>query len=378
MTRKLYYEDSALTEFHAAVTGCTEAKGGYAVTLDQTAFYPEGGGQPWDLGKLGDANVLQVTEAGEDVVHLCDKPLTPGATVKGQVDWARRLDLMQQHTGEHILSGLICGKYGVSNVGFHVGAQVMEIDFSGPVPAEDLYLLELAANSAIWQDLQVQCTYPENLQELEYRSKKALEGPVRIVEIPGFDRCACCGVHVKHTGQVGIIKILSMVKFHQGVRLELVCGKRAFDYLAAVSEQNKQISGLLSAKPLETAQATKRLADQLAAEKFRAAGLEKKLFDTIAQSYVNQGLALHFEDSLTTASVRELADRIGKVSRTAIVCSGTDEAGYSICIIGASAKELGAAAANALNGRGGGKPEAFQGSLKATRSQIETHFSVNN
>lgn len=377
MTRKLYYEDSGLLDFEARVAACRQVKGGFAVTLDQTAFYPEGGGQPWDLGTLNDTNVLQVTEDGEEVIHLCSKELPVGATVAGHVDGVRRLDLMQQHTGEHILSGLICSRYGVSNVGFHVGAQVMEIDFSGPVPAEDLYELELAANSAIWQDLPVLCTYPEDLQQLQYRSKKALEGPVRIVEIPGFDRCACCGVHVKRTGQVGVIKILSMVKFHQGVRLELVCGKRAFDYLAAVSEQNKQISGLLSAKPLETAQAAKRLCDQLAAEKFRAAGLEKKLFDTVVKSYVNQTVVLHFEEGLAPAAVRELADRMGKVCRTAIVCSGTDETGYSICIIGENAKELGAAAAAALNGRGGGKPEAFQGSLKTTRSQIEAHFSID-
>ena len=376
MTRKLYYEDSALLSFTAQVTGCAEVKGGYAVTLDQTAFYPEGGGQPWDLGTLGNANVLQVTEEGDRVIHLCDKPLS--GQVQGQVDGDRRLDLMQQHTGEHILSGLICSRYGVSNVGFHVGAQVMEIDFSGPVPAEDLFRLELAANEAIWKDLEVRCYYPENLDQLEYRSKKALEGPVRIVEVPGFDRCACCGVHVKHTGQVGIIKILSMVKFHQGVRLELVCGKRAFEYLCRVNEQNKQISGLLSAKPLETAGAAKRLADQLASEKYRAAGLEKQLFREISKSYVNLNVALHFEDGLTPAAVRELADQISKVCNTAVVCSGSDETGYSICIIGQNAKALGAAAANALNGRGGGKRSAFQGSLKCTRRQIEAHFSIDS
>ena len=375
MTRKLYYEDSALLCFTACVESCEAVKGGFQVILDQTAFYPEGGGQPWDLGTLGSVRVLQVTEDGDRVVHLCDGPLDPGSQVTGRIDGARRLDLMQQHTGEHILSGLICSRYNVSNVGFHVGAQVMEIDFSGPVPQQGLQQLEQEANEAIWADLPVNCTWPENLAQLEYRSKKALEGPVRIVEVPGYDRCACCGVHVKHTGQVGVIKILSMVKFHQGVRLELVCGKRAFDYLAAVSEQNRQISGLLSAKPLETAAAVKRLGEQVASEKFRAAGLEKKLYDSIAKNYVNQETVLHMEHGLTPAGVRELADRIGKVCQTAIVCSGTDEAGYSICIIGKNAKNLGSAAVTSLNGRGGGKPEAFQGSLKTTLAQIQAYFA---
>lgn len=368
MTRKLYYEDSALLQFEAVVTGCSAVKGGYEITLDQTAFYPEGGGQPWDTGKLGGASVLQVTEANDKVLHLCDRPLTTGETVCGFVDGQRRLDLMQQHSGEHILSGIICSKYGASNVGFHVGAQIMEIDFDRPIPPEDLPELEKTANEAIWQNLPVQCGYPEDPGN--YRSKKELEGPVRIVEVPGYDRCACCGVHVKYTGQIGLIKIVSMVKFHQGVRLELLCGKRAYEYVAAATEQNRQISGLLSAKPLDTAAAAKRLTEQLAAEKFRAAGLEKRLFETVAKSYVNQERVLRFEEGLQPVGVRELADQIGKVCKTAVVCSGSNESGYSICIIGQGAKELGEKAAAALNGRGGGKPEAFQGSLKADHDEI--------
>ena len=368
MTRKLYYEDSDLLQFSATVTGCTPVKDGYEITLDQTAFYPEGGGQPWDTGKLGEASVLQVTEQDEEVLHLCDQPLAVGTQLSGIVNAERRLDLMQQHSGEHILSGIICGKYGVSNVGFHVGAHIMEIDFSGPIPAENLPELEKTANEAIWKNLPVICSYPKQLGD--YRSKKELDGPVRIVEVPGYDRCACCGVHVKYTGQIGLIKIVSMVKFHQGVRLELLCGKRAYDYVAATTEQNRQISGLLSAKPLETAAAAKRLTEQLAAEKFRAAGLEKLLFESIAKSYVNQTLVLHFQEGLAPVGVRELADQIAKVAQTAVVCSGSDEGGYSICIIGKNAKELGTKMAAALNGRGGGKPEAFQGSLKATREEI--------
>ena len=371
MTRKLYYEDSDLLQFNAVVTGCAEAKGGYEVTLDQTAFYPEGGGQPWDTGCLDNAAVLQVTEQGEEVVHLCDQPLTVGKTVCGTVNGDRRLDLMQQHSGEHILSGIICSKYGASNVGFHGGAHIMEIDFDRPIPAEDLPGLELSANEAIWKDLPIFCSYPENPGN--YRSKKELSGPVRIVEIPGYDRCACCGVHVKHAGQIGLIKIVSMVKFRQGVRLELLCGKRAYDYVAAVAEQNKQISALLSAKPLETAAAAKRLTEQLSAEKFRSAGLEKQLFASIAASYTNRERVLHFQDGLTPAGVRELADIIGRVAETAVVCTFLEN-GCSICIIGKNAKELGAKAAAALNGRGGGKPEAFQGNMQADQEQIAAFF----
>ena len=244
MTRKLYYEDCNLTEFTARVTACEEAKGGFRVTLDATAFYPEGGGQPWDLGTLGEANVLEVWEEGEEVIHLCDRPLHVGETVTGVIDWNRRFDLMQQHTGEHILSGVIHAKYGYHNVGFHMGADVITIDFDGLIPTEDLKELEDTVNAAIWQDLAVKCWYPspEELPQVGYRTKKALPWPVRIVEVPGYDKCACCGVHTATTGQVGLVKIFSSMKFHGGSRLEMACGKRAMDLLTAVFDQNRLVS----------------------------------------------------------------------------------------------------------------------------------------
>ena len=378
--RKLYYEDPHLQSFTATVTGCTQTEKGWLVELDATAFYPEGGGQACDLGTLGDARVLDVREKGEQVLHLCDKALEVGMQVEGRIDWARRFDLMQQHTGEHIVSGLINARYGYHNVGFHVGKSGMEIDFDGPIPAEDIPELELAANRAVWQNLPIRCWYPspEELPGVTYRTKKALPWPVRVVQIPGVDSCACCGVHTAFTGEVGIIKILSCVKFHQGVRLELVCGQRGYAYLAGIFDQNRLVSQLLSAKMPETAAAAKRMADQLAAEKFRAAGLEKQLFRFIAESYVNCKEAVHFEPSLSPGSVRELADAIAdRCSGVAAVFSGTDEAGYSVCLIckTGDVKELGTAMAKALNGRGGGKPGSWQGSLKATRSQIEEFFN---
>jgi len=380
MTRKLYYEDSHLRQFDAVVTGCEETKEGYLITLDATAFYPEGGGQACDLGKLGSANVLDVREDGEEVIHLCDAPLTVGQQVQGVIDWQRRFDQMQQHSGEHILSGLIHKAFGYHNVGFHVGKEAMEVDFDGPIPAEDLAQLELQANEAIWQDLQLKCWYPEQeeLPQIPYRSKKEIPWPVRIVEVPGYDTCACCGVHVKYSGEIGMIKILSCIKFHQGVRLEMLCGKRAFDYMCAVYDQNRQVSQLLSAKRLETGSAAGQLTQQLSREKFRSAALEKRLFTGIAKSYVNHIDVVHFEDGLTPGSVRELADAIAEVcGGVAAVFSGNDMDGYSVCMISKTGdvRELGKAMNEALNGRGGGKPGAFQGSVKATRTQIESFFA---
>ena len=215
MTGKLYYEDCHRKAFTATVTDCQESKKGFWVTLDETAFYPEGGGQACDTGTLGEAKVLETREEGEEIRHLCDRPIPVGAQVEGRIDWARRFDLMQQHTGEHIVSGIVHKMFGSHNVGFHMGADAVTIDFDTPIPQEALAEIEEKANQAVYENLPVRCWYPspEELSQVQYRTKKALPWPVRIVEIPGYDSCACCGVHVKHTGQIGLIKIVSCVKF---------------------------------------------------------------------------------------------------------------------------------------------------------------------
>ena len=376
-TRKLYYEDCLLDTFCATVTGCQPEKNGWLVTLDATAFYPEGGGQPCDLGTLDGIPVLDVKEREETVIHLCAQPLAVGQQVTGQIDWARRLDLMQQHSGEHIVSGIIHRMFGYHNVGFHIGADVMTIDFDGPITMQELTQIERQANEAVWQNLPVRCGYPtqEELPTVAYRSKKALPWPVRIVEIPGADTCACCGVHVAYTGQIGVIKLLSCVKFHQGVRIEMVCGGRALQLLNAVFEQNRQVSQTFSAKILETADAARRVNEQLAAEKFRSSSLQQQVFRHVAASYENAGNVLHFADSLTPGAVRELADTIARVcGGTAAVLSGSDADGYSFCLIGPDANTFGAGLVQNLRARGGGKPGSFQGNLQATRKQIEAFF----
>ena len=375
-TLKLYYEDCHMQTFSANVLSCTQNEKGWQVVLDATAFYPEGGGQACDLGSLNDARVLDVQEQGEQIVHLCDKPLT--GTVLGQIDWVRRFDLMQQHSGEHILSGLIHEKFGYHNVGFHIGTDMMEVDFDGPITWEELTELEEKANRAVWKNLPIRCSYPapEVLPTIPYRSKKALEHPVRIVEVPGYDICACCGVHTAFTGEVGIIKVVSCVKFHQGVRIQMLCGNRAYRYLCQVQEQNRQVSQLFSAKPLETGAAASQFQQQLANEKFRTTSLQKRLFAAIAAGYAGKGRVIHFEEELTAAGVRELTDKIAALcGDTAAVLSGTDETGYNVCILGVNAKELGAALTAAFPGRGGGKPGTFQGSVQATKTQLLAFFA---
>ena len=379
-TRKLYYEDCHLKTFTAKVISCAETLKGYAVTLDATAFYPEGGGQACDLGTLGGVRVLDVRESGEEVVHLCENKLEVGAVVEGFIDWNRRFDQMQQHTGEHILSGLINAAFGYHNVGFHVGKEFMEVDFSGPMTWEQAMELEAKANAAIWANLPIKSWYPseEELPNVAYRTKKALPWPVRIVEVPGFDRCACCGVHVAHTGEVGLIKILSVAKFHDGVRLGMLCGKRAYDYLSKIFEENRKVSQAFSAKMPETGMAAVRMNEALSAEKFRSSALEKRLFAFLAEQYRGKGDVAHLEEGLSPAGVRDLADAIAAVcGGRAVVLSGSD-GNFSVCILhpGGDVKDFADAMKQALNGRGGGKPGTFQGTLNTTKAQIKEFFKM--
>ena len=376
-TRKIYYENCMLREFNARVLDCREENGRYRVLLDATAFYPEGGGQACDIGALADARVLDVQELEGEIVHFCDRPLTVGAEVAGVIDWQRRFDLMQQHTGEHIVSGIVNRKFGYHNVGFHMGSDVVTIDFDGELSLEELHKIEEEANRVVWEDLPVNCVVPseEDLPHIPYRTKRALPWPVRIVSVPGVDSCACCGVHVKTTGQVGLIKLYSCVKFHQGVRIEMSCGQRAYNYVNQILEQNRRISHLLSAKMPETAQAVEALQKSLQEEKFRSVALQNRLFDAIAESYRHIAFPLHFEDALSGGALRELAERIEKICGGAIVCAGNDESGYTVCVVGEDARGVGTRAAQALCGRGGGKQYAWQGQFRATRAQIEAYFS---
>ena len=219
--RTLYYEDCHLSRFTARVTVCQQAQKGWEIQLDATAFYPEGGGQAADTGTLGGVPVTHVREKDGKIFHLCAAPLEVGAQVEGILDYAGRFDRMQQHSGEHIVSGLIHSRWGWHNTGFHMGSDVITIDFDGVIPAQELPSLEAAANEAVWRNIPLKIWTPseQELPNVRYRTKRALPWPVRIVEVPGFDTCACCGVHVASTGEIGLIKLFSAIPFRGGTRM---------------------------------------------------------------------------------------------------------------------------------------------------------------
>lgn len=379
-TRKLYYEDPHLRTFSAKVLSCQEGPKGYAVILDATAFYPEGGGQAADTGTLGSVKVLDTREQGEQVVHTCDGPLTPGETVEGHIDYALRFRRMQQHSGEHIVSGIINRRWGYHNVGFHMGAESTTIDFDGVIPQETLPELEAEANAAVWANipLRVWIPTPEELPEVHYRTKRALPWPVRIVEVPGYDTCACCGTHVSATGEIGIIKLFSAVNFRGGTRMEMACGKLAYDILSAAYEQNKLVSQAFSARMMETGAAAQRMNELLEQQKYRVIGLERQIFDEIAAGYAGKGNVLHFAQDLDGNALRELTDRIAEKSggRAAVFC-GSDEEGYAYCLAvrEGDLRVFGKEMTAALNGRGGGKPKFQQGRVGANKVTIQAFFN---
>ena len=378
-TVKLYYENAFLQDFTAVVESCGAVKGGFAVVLDRTAFYPEGGGQPADHGTLGDARVLDVHEKDGVVTHLCDHELPVGAEVSGHIDWARRFDHMQQHSGEHIVSGMLCSAFHCDNVGFHLGADTVTIDYTADISWEQVQDIERRANRYIWENHPIHIWYPspEELSALPYRSKKALEGPVRLTEFPGADLCACCGTHVAASGQVGLVKFVGWQKFRDGVRLELLCGRRAADYLSRCWEQSRAAGQTLSVKPTALAPAVSRLQSELTALKEKAARLEEQSFVHTAAQYEGAGNVLLITGPLEGDGVRRLCDAVAKsAGGRCAVFSGTDGSYRYAVISPEDVPPLVKAMNQSLSGRGGGRNGFAQGSAACTAEAIRAFFAA--
>ena len=378
-TEKLYYADPFLKTFTATVLDCQPGKNGFVVTLDRTAFYPEGGGQPTDQGTLDGAAVTDVHEKNGVVLHNVDSAVEIGKTVTGVIDWARRFDHMQQHSGEHICSGLICGRCHCDNVGFHMGTDMVTIDFNADIPWEELLEIEAQANQYIYEDhpIDIQFHRGAELDAIDYRSKKPLEGDVRIVAFPGADCCACCGTHVLRSGQVGLVKFLSVQKFREGVRIELLCGKRALNYLSRTWEQAKTIGQRLSVKPVDAAAAVERLEHELSAAKLRCSQLEESVFAAIAQEQAGKGNVLLFQSPMKPDSVRKLADAAAKTCGGLAAVFAGEGIHYAYALGRADGQDISAqvkAMNAALHGRGGGRNGFAQGSVEAERSAIEAFF----
>lgn len=384
MTEKLYYKDSHLFTFDAVVVDCREEKKGWSVVLDRTAFFPEGGGQLADTGTLGGVRVTDVHERGGVIRHYTDAPLTIGETVRGELDREQRLRRMQNHSGEHILSGLVHNACGYDNVGFHMGAECMIIDFSGELSWEQLMELETRANEVVRQNLPLHIWFPNEaeLHALEYRSKLELTENVRIVEIPGVDRCACCAPHVERTGEVGVIKILDSQRHRGGQRVNVICGLDALEDYRARQDSVTEISRALSAKRGEVTAAVQRVLNEQQSMKERCDALSLALIRYMADAEGERdGNIVLFSDVLGEIAQRELVNLLmPKAGGFAAVFTGSDKEGWRY-VIGSLRVDLRAGARTinaAIDGRGGGTPQMIQGSARASREKIEGALKALN
>lgn len=373
--KELYDLDPYRKEFDAQVVSCAQNSSGfYEIVLSQTAFYPEGGGQPADQGTLDNVKVLDVQEKAGRIIHYCDHCLQEGTKVHGRIDWDRRFDLMQNHSGEHIVSGLIHNTYGYENVGFHMG-DVIQIDFNGPLSEEQLRDIETRANQIVMNNEEIIALFPdeEELRTLEFRSKKELSGVVRIIEIPGADICACCGTHVKRTGEIGLIKLLSWQKHKNGVRVEMLSGLRALQYVQKAMAENHKISVALSAKELETAAAVDSVLKASAKKDVRVREVTEKLLDRrLAEYESGRKLIVDFEEELDRNVLRRFANDLAEKAGTAAVISGQENKwNYLVISRHVNLKEKVSALNQRLSGRGGGSPEMIQGSFSASEEEIE-------
>ena len=402
MTEKLYYQDAYIKDFEAEVTEVKEDDHGCRVRLNRTAFYPEGGGQGADHGtmELPDGQTLQVTDVQElegDIWHFVNiggksqavaaeetpptsADILPGTHIRGTIDWPRRFDHMQQHSGEHIVSGMICRRFGCDNVGFHLGEDAVTIDFNTSLNMELATEIEQQANAYIWENHPFRAIYPtaEELKSIEYRSKKELEGEVRITSFPGADCCACCGTHVSGSAQIGLVKFISAKPFHDGTRLELLCGARAMKYLTMNFRENKAAAVQLSTSEEHTSEHVAKLLEDHLRVKAAAAAMEDRMFHMWAETFRGKGDTLVIEDQLTADQARTLADLIADCcgGMAAVFARAGDRYNYAVIKrdsdISAFIKDMN----QALTGRGGGRNGFAQGSVGAGKAAIEAFFAA--
>jgi len=381
-TEKLYYVDSHICTFEAKVLSCEQQDDRYAVVLDRTAFFPEGGGQVSDTGRLGGANVTDVQMIDGEIVHYTDAPVAAGETVSGELDWELRFRKMQNHSGEHVVCGLVHRMYGYDNVGFHLGSQDVTLDLNGELDLEQIREIELLANRVVAENVAItaECLSDEQLIGLEYRSKLELTEDVRIVTIEGYDRCACCAPHVSRTGEIGMIKLLDFMRYKGGVRIHMQCGLDALDDYNDKYDNVARISALLSAPQERTAEYVENMLAEVQRYKQKIYELNRQIIEIKLGTLQSvEGNLCIFEQGFGIEELRAMVNgAVDKCTGICAVFSGDDENGYSYVMgsrtiaLRSRAKEIN----SALHGKGGGTDVMIQGSVKATKEEIERYFAA--
>ena len=383
-TIKLYDNDAYATTFTATVLSCCESGGTdekqYEVVLDQTLFFPEEGGQTPDKGTIDGIEVLDVQIKGDVIVHILSWPLTEGEKVKGEIDWQHRFFNMQQHSGEHLFSGLAYRKYGYRNVGFHLSNQIVTMDFDGVFTEARLQEMEWAVNEAIVANVEIKTGYPskEELDTMEYRSKIEIDGPVRIVEVEGYDICACCAPHVHRTGEIGMFKIQNVQNYKGGVRISFLCGFRALEEYRRKSQIITELSGILTTNQEQLAENVSKLKSQTQSLKSQLANAKQTIMEgKIADISPMQRDVILFETDLDTPVMRNVVNKL--VEQHGGICGvfvGNDESGYNY-IVGSKdvdCRQIASDLKDKLGARGGGSGQMIQGSVVAGKENLLEFF----
>ncbi len=379
-TGKIYYEDAYRVSFSAKVLSVE----GKDVVLDETVFFPEEGGQSPDRGSLSGTPVADVQIKDGYIHHILAKEPTfaEGDTVFGEIDWEHRFSNMQQHSGEHLFSGIIHSTFGYDNVGFHLSDSEVTLDFSGSLTMEEALMAEKRVNEAIEANIpsKIDFLVGADIEKAAYRSKLALAGPVRVVSFPGIDACACCAPHVNRTGEIGLLKVVSVMKWRTGVRVSILCGSRALALFDREHESLTKTARFLTTSADEvynmTVKARKENETLRAALKKAVSEVMRLKVEAVAEGDGNVCL---FEENLDGAAMREAVNALAaKRGGFSGVFSGSDDAGWNF-VIGTQngdARVMCAALRDGFGARGGGRPEMVQGSVKASQKEIANLFKI--
>ncbi len=378
MLDTLYYKDNYLKEFNTKVINCIEKDNKILVELENTAFYPEGGGQPADIGMIDGVKVVDVQEKDNKIYHEVEEKIEIEKNVNCKIDFEKRFSNMQHHTAEHIVSGIICKKYNTVNVGFHMGKDFVTMDFNIDLSKKQLEEIENIANEAVFKNIEIieKIVTEEEALQIEYRSKKRISGNIRLIEIPGYDLCACCGIHVKRTGEIGIIKLLSAEKYKSGIRIYMICGKKALKNYGAEYDELSKLSVLLSAKHNEIYNSVVALKNEIKELKIKNSKLKNKIFENEAQQIEKQDINIIFKEDLDLNEIKSFCQLINEKSNKIAAVFSKDKQMYKYMIMSENynTTEISKAFNENLNGRGGGKPNMVQGQVAGTEEQIRKIF----
>lgn len=394
MTERLYLQDSHLCRNTARVTTCVKTDKGYEIELDRSVFFPNKGGQPCDLGTIGTAKVLDVNEAGDRLVHLCSEPLEPGTEVEAVIDWARRKDIMEQHTGEHLLSWCAWSLYGAVNVGFHCALDYATLDLDIPLTAEQLKQIEQLANRVARENRAVTAVIYKTEEELEglplRKHTEGLTAPIRVVTIEGADSCTCCAPHVKHTGEIGLLKITQAAAYKGGMRLTFLCGGRAYTYAAMLQEAMDGMARSFSTGVDKVSAAVEKMNGELDAAKRRNKSLSARLegyysreLKEKARDIKGKKLLVEIVEDTDPKRLRPLCQStLEAKALTLLLCPNGEQVSYILMCKGINLDmgEVIQAVNAALGGKGGGRGDMAQGSarkpagLEEIRAQLEFYL----